>query len=575
MKKSKLTNEQDRPWIKYYKENVPANLEYHQGSMVSYLYQTVQKYPNNIAYEFFKTTCTYKEMYHKIEEVAKSLKAQGVKEGDRVSICMPNSPQAILTFYAVNMIGAVASMIHPLSAEKEIEFYINEAKSTFLLTLDLTYEKVHNILDKTNLKKVVIASISDELGPIKSFLMKFAFLGKIPKIQHTEDIMTWKEFLNYGYDYDGKYECPKSANDPAVILYSGGTTGDPKGILLSNLNFNALAYQCALTCDPASPGHSVLSILPIFHGFGLGVCIHTPLTWGMKCILIPSFKPKEFPDLIKKHKPNFVAAVPGLYNTLTKCSLGKKDLECIKCAVSGGDFMSSETKKSIDNLLKEHGSDAEVRIGYGLTESSAATCLTPSGFYKENSIGIPMPDTFFKIVKIGTHDKAEINADGELCISGPTVMMGYLNNLKETMQTLRVHEDEKVWLHTGDIASMDEEGVVYFKQRLKRVIISNGYNLYPSYIENVLNEHPKVLTSTVIGIDHPKKGQVAKAFIVLEKINESNSKIEKELREHCEKHLARYSLPEQYEFRESIPTTLVGKIAYSKLISEEKEKIQK
>ena len=304
MKKSKSNNLNDRPWIKYYKENVPANLDYYKGSMVGYLRETVEKYPEYAAYEFFGKNCTYKDLFSKIEAVAKSLKAQGIKEGDKVSICMPNTPQAIMMFYAVNMVGAIASMIHPLSAEKEIEFYLNEAKSTFLLTLDLVYEKVHNILDNTNIKKVVVASIGDEVNVIKSFLMKFAFLGKIPKIELTEDIMTWKEFLNYGYDYDGQYECPKSANDPAVILYSGGTTGEPKGILLSNMNFNALAYQCALTCDPAAPGHSVLSILPIFHGFGLGVCIHTPLTWGMKCILIPNFKPKEFVDLIKKHKPN-------------------------------------------------------------------------------------------------------------------------------------------------------------------------------------------------------------------------------------------------------------------------------
>ena len=563
MKQSKLNN--DRPWIKFYKEGVSPNLVYNKGSMVGMLLDAVARFPEYIAYEYYGKTVDFRSLYDDIREVAMSLKAQGVKENDRVTICMPNTPSAVMMFYAVNMVGAIASMVHPLSAQNEIELYLNESKSTFLFVLDLVYEKVRPIIDNTSVTKVVIGSVGDNLKATKKLLYKYKSRDERPKIELTDDIMTWNEFLNYGYDYDGEIMVLRKPEDPAVILYSGGTTGTPKGIMLSNLNFNALALQSHLMCDPSKEGDSILAILPIFHGFGLGVCIHTTLCCGMKLILVPDFNPKKLRKVIKKHKPNFLCAVPSLFETLTKCSFKKHDLECIKCAISGGDFMNETLKNNVDNCLKSHGSQAEVRVGYGLTEASAATCLTPSGNYKPGSIGIPFPDTYYKIVKIGTHDEVKPGEDGEICISGPTVMMGYIDNEKETMQTLRIHEDGKTWLHTGDIGCMDEDGFVYFKQRVKRVIISNGYNLYPSYIESVLNSYPDVLTSTVIGIPHPKKVQVAKAFIVLKDGVKPSKDVLKKIKKHCEKNLATYSLPSEYEFRESLPKTLVGKVAYREL----------
>ncbi len=553
------------PWIKYYKSNVPAHLDYPGGSMVGYLLEAVARYPDYTAYEYYGATCSFRSFYEKIKETAQSLRAQGIGENDKVAICMPNTPQALLMFYATNMVGAIAAMIHPLSAENEIETYINESGATFLLTLDLAYEKIHNIVDNTCITKIVVASVGDNLKTVKKLLYKFKSRGTIPKIELTDNIMTWKEFLNYGYDFDGEYVSLRGRNDPAVILYSGGTSGDPKGILLSNLNFNALALQSHLMCDPSDAGDSILALLPIFHGFGLGVCIHTTLCCGMKVILIPDFSPKKFVKLVKKYKPSFICAVPSLYEGLTKANLGKKDLASIKCTVSGGDFMSKDLKNKVDACLREHGSTSEVRVGYGLTEASAATCLTPTGGYRDGSIGIPFPDTYYKIVKIGTHDEAKYGEDGEICISGPTVMMGYLNNMEETLQTLQTHEDKKTWLHTGDVGCMDKDGYVYFKQRIKRVIISNGYNLYPSYIETILNNHPYVFTSTVIGVPHPRKIQIAKAFIVLKEGIEPSKEVEKELKNYCEKNLAKYSLPAIYEFRKSLPTTLVGKVAYRKL----------
>lgn len=558
------------PWLKYYKEGVPAHLNYPKGTMVGYFLEAVARYPENIAIEYYGRTYTYRAFYEMIRDTAKSLKSQGVKEGDTIAICMANTPEAILMFYAANMVGALVSLIHPLSAEKEIQNYINGSGATFLLSLDLVYDKVHNIVDNTCIKKIVIASAGDSLKTIKKFLYKFKNRGTVPKIELTDDIMTWNEFINYGYDYQGEIACLKGANDPAVILYSGGTSGDPKGILLTNMNFNALALSCHKMIEQSGEGESILAILPIFHGFGLGVCIHTTLGCGMRVVLVPNFNPKDFGKLLHKHKISIVCGVPSLFESLTKTSMGKNDLSKLKSAISGGDFMSKDLKNKVDTYFREHGSNAEIRVGYGLTEASAAICVTPTGEYRESSIGVPFPDTYIKVVRVGTHDEVPYGEDGEICISGPTVMMGYLNNLEETIQTLQIHEDGRTWLHTGDVGSMDKDGFVYFKQRVKRIIISNGYNLYPSYIETIINSHPDVFTSTVIGIPHPKKVQVAKAYIVLKDGVKPSKDVEKSIRLHCEKNLARYSLPAVYEFRESLPKTLVGKVAYRELEKESK-----
>lgn len=557
------------PFTKYYPEGVNFDIEYPKNTMVGYLLESVARYPDLVAIEYYGRTYKYREFYEMIRNTAKSLRAQGVKEGDKIAICMPNTPQAVMMFYAANMVGAIAALIHPLSAENEIEHYINESGARFLLTLDLVYDKIHNIIDKTQVNKIVVASVGESLKNIKKFLYKFKSRGTVPKIELTDDIMTWKEFINYGYDYDGEVACLKDSDDAAVILYSGGTSGNPKGILLSNYNFNALALSCHAMIEQSGPGESVLAILPIFHGFGLGVCIHTPLCCGMRVVLVPNFSPKEFAKLLHKHKISIACAVPSLFESLTKMKLGKNDLSHFKCAICGGDFMSNDLKAKVDEYLHEHGSTAEVRVGYGLTEASAATCVTPTGNYREGSIGIPFPGTHYKIVRVGTHDEANYGEDGEICISGPTVMMGYLNNLEETVQALQIHKDGRTWLHTGDVGCMDKDGFVYFKQRVKRIIISNGYNLYPSHIESVLNTHPDVFTSTVIGIPHPKKMQVAKAFIILKDGVKPSKEVERSIREHCEKNLARYSLPYEYVFRDSLPKTLVGKVAYRKLMEEE------
>ena len=581
MLKLKL-NKDDYPWYDFYGD-VPHHLEYPKGSMVDVLMDTVLKYPELDAIEYFNNKYTYKEVMDKVIECAKSLKTIGVKEGDVVSICMPNTPEALFMFYAVNMVGAVSNMIHPLSSEKEIEFFLNKTKSKFIMTIDIDYKKVINIINNTSVNKVIVSSAGYSLKGLKKTMYSIFntdVTKAIKKIKQVflkafqnRDVMSYKKFIQKGHNYYEDYTVPRKDSDLAVILYSGGTSGTPKGIMLSNLSFNALAYQAHEMCDPAKEGDSILCIMPIFHGFGLGVCIHTCLHIGMKCILVPTFKAKKLVELIRKTKPNFLVGVPTLFEALyNNNNLKEGDFSSINCIVSGGDIMDEENLVKYNDMFKKYGSSAKIRVGYGLTEACAATCLTPTDMHKSGSIGIPFPDMVYKIVEIGTTKETKPMEDGEICISGPTVMMGYLNDEEETNDALKVHKDGKLWLHTGDIGCIDKDGFVYFKSRLKRIIISSGYNIYPSYIEGIINKHEYVSTSTVVAVPDKYRGQIAKAFVVLKKEVKLDENVEKEIKDYCKKYIAKYAMPRIFEFRKELPKTLVGKIAYTVLEEEEKLK---
>lgn len=555
------------PWEKYYGNN--KKVECPDLTIYELINKTASFYPFHYAYEYYGKKVTYREFIMKIKRTASSLLELGVKPGDRVTICMPNTPVAIITFYAINMIGATASMIHPLSSKNEIEFYLKESNSKYILTIDLVYDKLMEVVDKTAVKKIIVSSVSDDMSNFKRVMYWF-FSGRKNRIDKNEKAIFYSDLIKMGVYFKEFKGYKRKAIDEAVILYSGGTTGNPKGIVLSNMNFNALAIQCSM-CDLAKEGDSILSILPIFHGFGLGVSIHTPLCIGMKVILVPDFSPKKFGGLLKKYNPSLITGVPTLYEALLKTKLGKRDLSHLKCVVSGGDTLAPEFKRQIDTFLREHGSKATVRCGYGLTECTGACCLNPLAEYRDNSVGIPMPSMNFKIFKVGSMEECETFVDGEICVSGPTVMLSYLNDLEETKKVLLRHDDGKIWLHTGDIGCMDRDGFVYFKQRLKRMIVSSGYNVYPSYIENIILKVDCVLSCVVIGIPHPYKKQVAKAYIVLKDGIKVNNGIKKKIKKYCEENLSKYSWPYEYEFRDSLPKTLVGKVAYRELERENDE----
>ncbi len=558
-----------RPWLSSLGE-VPASLEYFQGSMVEMLENNARLYPNNVAFDFMGKSTTYREMVSNIEKCARSLRTIGVRENDRVTIAMPNCPQAIYMFYGVNMIGAVANMVHPLSSEKELEFYINESASVTVVTLDQFYHKFEAIRENTCVVNLVIARIRDALSrPMKAGYM-LTEGRKIRKIPDSAPVIMWDEFMRLGKACFWNYRVKRGAGDPAAILYSGGTTGTTKGILLTNLNFNALSAQIIATNPMFRIGDRMLSAMPLFHGFGLGVCIHSMLAQGGRCILVPRFTAESYSRLITKYRCNFIAGVPTLYEALLRLpNMEKADLSCLKGVFSGGDSLSVELKKKFDGFLREHGAPVQVREGYGTTETVTACCLTPITKAKEGSIGIPFPDTYIKIVRPGTDEELPYGEEGEILLAGPTVMSEYIKHPEETAQTLRRHADGLTWVYTGDLGVMDEEGYIYFRGRSKRMIVSSGYNIYPAQLENVFDSNELVQMSCVIGVPDPYRMSRPKVFVTLRPGVPADDETRRAIMDYAAKRIAKYAMPKELEFRESLPKTLVGKVAYRRLEEEE------
>ena len=557
------------PWLKYYTPET-VHLDYPDCSMADMVEKAAAANPDLYAYEFMGNKVTYGAFVRQIHECAKALKALGIRKGDRVTVCMPNCPQAIVMFYALNRMGAIGNMIHPLSGEKEIAFYLNVSDSVACITLDQFYPKLKAIEKDIHIEHLILTSIKDALNPLMKVGYALTAGRKVKKVPSDPSVIWWKDFLAAGKNYKGNYIYEGKGDEVAVILYSGGTTGTNKGIQLTNLNFNALGMQTGAAGDCLKPGHVMLAIMPIFHGFGLGVCIHTMLISGAKCILVPQFTVKSYAALLKKHHPNYIAGVPTLFEALLRIEdLQGIDLSCLEGIFSGGDSMSVELKSKVDAFLKEHGSTEQVREGYGTTECVTASCLTPRTMYRPGSIGIPFPDTYYTICRPGTPEELPVGEEGEICLSGPTVMKGYLNCQEENATTLQTHADGLVWLHTGDLGKMDEDGFVYFKQRLKRMIITSGYNVYPSQVENVIDAHPDVTMSCVIGVKDPYRMQRVKAFVVLRPGVEPSDELTNQLKEYCLSNMAKYAVPREFEYRTDLPKTLVGKVAYRVLEEEE------
>ena len=557
------------PWLRFY-GNTPAHLDYPEKTMYQLVSEAAKRYPDNTAYLFMGKKTTFREFHSRIEAAAMGLVAMGIRKGDKVTICMANTPQAVDCFYALNRIGAIPNMIHPLSAANEIAFYLNFSKSKAILTLAQFYDKVSSIRDQLeNPTKILIARIADELPMPLSILYPMTKGGKADRVPAGTAYTLWYDMVKAGKGTQLPPEDGK-ADDCGAILYSGGTTGTTKGIMLSNRNFNALGMQTIAASGFGSvAGMKMLSIMPVFHGFGLGIGIHTALIGGASCILVPQFSVKIYSDTLLKHKPELIPGVPTLFEALLRAEdLQNADLSFLKGIFSGGDSLSPELKKKVDTFLKERGCTEQIREGYGTTECVTASCLTPKDYARSGSIGVPFPDTYYKVVKPGTTEELEPNNEGEICVSGPTVMLGYMDNPEETANTLRRHGDGRIWLHTGDLGHMDGDGFVYFRQRLKRMIITSGYNVYPSQLENIIDGHEKVLLSCVIGVKDTYRGQKIRAYVVPMPGIEPTEELKKEILDHCAAHVAKYAVPRELEWRTELPKTLVGKVAYRVLEEE-------
>lgn len=562
-----------QPWESYYLEE-NREIQYTNKNIYDFLVECVGEDTDLIALNYFGSRMTFSEMFEKIDLAAKSFRSIGVKEGDVVTICVPNTPEALISFYAVNKIGAVADMIHPLSAGNEIKYYLNESKSRVLVLYDGAYAKVEDLLDDTLVHKTIIVSPKDSMpkGLSIGYTLTRGWKTKKPKFNDS-DFMSWSSFLFKGMTYGKTYTSKMKSEDLAVILHSGGTTGKPKGIMLSNFNFNAECQQACLVLPSIKPTEKIMTILPNFHGFGLCVSMHAPLCLRMEVILIPEFEAKRFHKTIQKYRPNALVGVPTLWEAmLSNKRFDDVDLSDLKYMVSGGDTMTLGMEEKVNNFLHTHGTNINITKGYGMTEAVAAVAFTFEGTNEPGAIGIPMIGADIKICKPDTTEELPLGEEGEICINSPTVMMGYFNNQEETDNIIKVHDDGKKWLHSGDLGYITPDGIIYFTQRLKRMIVSSGFNVYPGQIEHVIEMHPDVAKCCVVGIPHPYKMHVPKAFIMLREGAKESSKIKKEIKELCKEHLAVYSVPKDYEFRDSLPKTLMNKIDYKKLEKEEEEK---
>ncbi|MCP3944869.1 MAG: long-chain fatty acid--CoA ligase [Desulfobacteraceae bacterium] len=560
-----------RPWFDHYAD-VPYSLNYPGMTMYESVMQSATRVPDKIAWDFMGTLCTYNKFSEAISQCANALASLGLKKGDTITISMPTSPQAIICFYATNKLGAIASMIHPLSTQSEIKFYLNLSKSSMALTLDAFYDKFAAIMEKTHCKRLILTRIGDYLSPVKQFGFWLTKGRKLPGVPPKANISWWQDLMKGSFPNQEK--AAMTTDDTAVILYSGGTTGKPKGILLTNMNFTSQGMMVAAWGN-IDETDSILAILPVFHGFGLGVCVNAAFMGGAKSILVPQFTPQIVAKLIRTKKPSIIIGVPTLYAALNKNKDFKKaDLTCLKASFCGADTLPMTVKEDFEAIVRSRGGNIKLLEGYGLTEAVTAIMAMPMDAYRPNSIGIPFSDMDAKIVKPDTMEEAPPGEDGEICVSGPAVMKGYLNQKEATDETLKIHADGKTWLHTGDIASQDMDGFFYFKLRQKRMIKSSGMNVYPAQVEDVLYKHPWVADACVIGVPDKEQVERIKAFVVLKEGIFPGAATEQDLIIHCRKDLIKWSCPRAIEFRDTLPTTLVGKVAFKTLEDQELKRLR-
>ena len=558
------------PWDKYYDKD-KREIEVPNVSVYEYMRDCSQNVLDKTALNYFNRKMSRRTFLNEINICAKALRSQGIREGDVVTICMPNTPEAVIAFYAINEIGAIANMIHPLSAEEEIKFSLNSTKSVMLIAINLSYKKVKEIIEDTAVYKTIVVSASDSMPTLLKFGYNLTAGRKIEKPKRSESYMYWHDFMEKGKHYTNKVLVKTTKDQPAVILHSGGTTGTPKNIVLTNGNINALAKQAPIIFPDINSNDSMLAVLPMFHCFGLCVCVHDVLCLGATVILIPQFDAKRFDKLFTSYKPTIVAGVPTLYEALlTNKHFDNMDLSYVKYAISGGDSLAPEKNEAVNKFFRAHGADLSIIQGYGMTETGGPVCAQILDATVPGSIGIPFPSNEIKIVNPDTKEEVPYGETGEICIHSPATMAGYLDNEVETNEILQMDKKGKIWVHTGDLGYMTEDGIVFYVSRLKRMLIVSGYNVYPSHIENVLMKHPDVLNCGVIGIPHPYKVQVPKAYIVLKEGVKDRMKVRGDIKDYCKKNLAAYMVPKEFEFRESLPKTLIGKVNYRELESENK-----
>ena len=567
----------DKPWLKYYTdEQIKTDMP--QMSAYKYLFEQNKKYLSRTALSYYGRKITFDEFFTKIEETSKALKTIGVKENDIVTISMPNTPEAAYLFYAMSKIGAVANMVDPRTSAEGLKKYIKEVESDLVIIVDSYYNKIKDLRKTEKVKQIVAISPSESLPfglnlgyRAKEFIEGLKNSEK--KIVLEDGTINWSQFIENGKEYKLNTEAEFKSNRPLVIEHTGGTTGIPKGVVLSNENINAVALQSVLTGIDMQREHNWMDIMPTFIAYGVGMGLHLPLTIGMETILVPQFDPAKFDELLVKYKPIHMVGVPSYWGTIIKSKkLANKDLSYIIAPTVGGDAMDHTLEQQANDYLKEHNCSSKITKGYGMTEVTGGVSGTVDKNNHIGSVGIPFVKTTISIFEPDTEDELMYGMDGEVCITGPNTMIGYFKNLEATNKMLKKHKDGKVWVHTGDIGHINEDGSLFIVDRIKRMMIRyDGFKIFPSLIENVIGTHEAVDSCKVVAIadQEHSQGKLPKAHIVLKSQYKGEEEmIMEQIKLLCLEQLPEYVQPVDYKFRESLPLTSVGKIDY---ISLEKE----
>ena len=551
--------------MKYYSEEA-INATLPECSIYDYLVQNNQDYPSDIAIVYLGRKITYKELFENIDKTAAAFLKAGVKEKEIVTVALPSIPEALYCVYALNKIGAVANMIHPLAGTEETIHYINEVGSRIVVIFDGAFSAICDSTDRTTAEKIIVASPADSL-PLP---LKVAYNLKVKKPQlDGKTFLSWKTFMKNGRGVQVE-KAEKNCNEMAIISHTGGTTGEPKGVMCSDANINALIWQ--IGCNlPHVRQEKYLAVLPPFINYSLINAMLEPLAFGFQVILLPKYEPDKFADYIAKYKPNHISSIPPYWEALLAIDkLKTMDLSCLNHIYYGGEAMNIDTENAVNELLISSGARNKLCKGLGSTEMMSAATVTYDESNMLGSVGIPLVKVNCKTVNVETGEELACGEEGEICFSGPTLMLGYYNNLRETIDIIRTNEKGERWLHTGDIGYVDENGIVYVTGRIKRIIITKGRDgqatkLFPDRVEKAICTNEMVELCCVVGVPDKARINYPRAFVVLREGFSKDDLTKERILETCRKELPDYMVPEEIVFVDDLPRTSRGKVDYRAL----------
>jgi len=556
-----MKKKEEKPWFKFWPKEVPKNIKYPKIPLSDFLKRSAEKHPDKTATVYFDRKIIYKELDLMVDKFATALTDLGIKKGDRVAIFLPNTPQFIISYYGAIKSGAIVTAISPLHKEREVELELSDSGAETIVVLDLLYPILEKVMKKTKVKNVIVVDLKEYMPKVKAFLG--SILGKIPsyKVERKSNVYYFKELMNRYEAKPPKVEI-NPEEDLAALLYTGGTTGVPKGVMLTHMNLVSNTIMCAEWLRGEEAKETALAVLPLFHSYGMTTGMNAPIYMAEKIILLPKFDPISTFQAIQKYKVTIFCGVPTLYAILlSHPDLGKYNYTSVRFCISGSAALPPEVQKKFMEIT-----GGVLVEGYGLTECSPVTHCNPPDItlktVKVGSIGLPWPDTDAKIMDMERGEKELKTGEvGELVVKGPQIMKGYWNMPKETADVLR-----SGWCYTGDVGKMDEDGYFYITDRKKDLIKYKGYSVYPRELEDVLFEHPAVKLCGIVGKSNTTVGEFPKAYVVLK---ERSVATEKEIMDFVNEKVAPYKAIREVEFRTELPMTLIGKVLKRALKEEE------